>query len=116
MSDKQLSGKVAVVTGASRGLGRQMSAALAAAGASLALVGRDAAALEGVEVSITGHGGRAEVFLADVADEASVGSLHNEIHRRLGDPDILINNAGINVRKPLHELPSRNGAACWAPT
>jgi NAD(P)-dependent dehydrogenase (short-subunit alcohol dehydrogenase family) len=104
VSDRQLSGKVAVITGASRGLGRQMSEALAAAGASLALVGRDSAALEAVQAGITGHGGRAEVFLADVADEASVGSLRNEIHRRLGDPDILINNAGINVRKPLHEF------------
>jgi NAD(P)-dependent dehydrogenase (short-subunit alcohol dehydrogenase family) len=104
VNNGQLTGRVAVITGASRGLGRQIAEALAAAGAAVALAGRDAEALEAVHTAITGRGGKAEKFLADVADETSVSGLRDQVRSRLGAPDILINNAGINIRKPLHEF------------
>jgi NAD(P)-dependent dehydrogenase (short-subunit alcohol dehydrogenase family) len=81
-----------------------MAEALAAAGAAVALVGRDQEALAAARRGITDQGGRAEPFLADVADEAAVSRLAEGVRRQLGAPDILINNAGINIRKPLHEF------------
>jgi NAD(P)-dependent dehydrogenase (short-subunit alcohol dehydrogenase family) len=99
-----LTGRTAVITGASRGLGEQMAKALAAAGATIALVARDAEKLEGVRRAITDNGGRAEVFLADVTKEDEVAKLPQAIGDRLGAPQILINNAGTNLRKNLPEF------------
>jgi NAD(P)-dependent dehydrogenase (short-subunit alcohol dehydrogenase family) len=99
-----LTGRTAVITGASRGLGEQMAKALAAAGATIALVARDAEKLEGVRRAITDNGGRAEVFLADVTKEDEVVKLPQAIGDRLGAPQILINNAGTNLRKNLPEF------------
>jgi NAD(P)-dependent dehydrogenase (short-subunit alcohol dehydrogenase family) len=106
LSERQLEGQVAVVTGASRGLGRQMSEALAAAGAAVALVARDREALKAVRDAVASRGGSAESFIADVTNEAAVNRLADDVRRQLGAPDILINNAGINIRKPLHEFTS----------
>jgi NAD(P)-dependent dehydrogenase (short-subunit alcohol dehydrogenase family) len=100
MTTKVLDGRIAVVTGASRGLGRAMAVELGAAGAKLALVGRDRAKLEE-----TAAEARAEsaVFLADVTDEAQVRALEHAVRERFGHVDILVNNAGMNIRKPLVE-------------
>ena len=106
MSDQQLRARVAVVTGASRGIGRQIANALAEAGATTALVGRDAAALEDTRNAITVRCGRAEVFVADVSEETVVERLRDQVNERLGTPDILINNAGIILRKPMLEFSS----------
>jgi NAD(P)-dependent dehydrogenase (short-subunit alcohol dehydrogenase family) len=100
-----LRGRTALVTGASRGLGRAIAEALAAAGATVALVARDRERLELAATAIRERGGRAEVFLADVSDEASVAALGTAVAERLGERlDILVNNAGINLRKPLVEF------------
>ncbi len=99
-----LDGRIAVITGASKGLGRQMAESLAAAGAVVALVSRSADALEAVAAAVLLRGGRARAFPADVTDEAAVSELAATIRRELGPPDILINNAGINVRKPVVEF------------
>ena len=104
MTEHRLDGRIAVITGASRGLGRQMAEALAEAGAAVALVARNAELLESVKAGIVGHGGKAYAFQADVTSEAEVGSVAEGIRRQAGIPDILINNAGINIRKPLHEF------------
>jgi NAD(P)-dependent dehydrogenase (short-subunit alcohol dehydrogenase family) len=104
MAEHRLDGRVAVITGASRGLGRQMAEALAQAGAAVALVARDAEKLESVRAGIVERGGKAYAFQADVTSEAEVGSVAEGIRSQAGIPDILINNAGINVRKPLHEF------------
>jgi NAD(P)-dependent dehydrogenase (short-subunit alcohol dehydrogenase family) len=90
-----------VVTGASRGLGRAMAVELGAAGAKLALVGRDRAKLE--ETAAEVPGAETEVFLADVTDEAQVRKLEQGVRERFGRVDILVNNAGMNIRKPLVE-------------
>jgi NAD(P)-dependent dehydrogenase (short-subunit alcohol dehydrogenase family) len=96
-----LSNKIALITGASKGLGKAMALALSAAGATVALVSRDASKLSAVQSEISSAGGKAEVFVADVASEAQVDRLEGEVSARLGKVQILINNAGINIRKNL---------------
>jgi NAD(P)-dependent dehydrogenase (short-subunit alcohol dehydrogenase family) len=104
MSDLRLQDKSALVTGASRGLGRSMAMALAAAGARVALVSRDRAKLDGVAGEIRAAGGEAHVFAADVSREDQVLGLEKEVAAAYGHVDILINNAGINIRKPITEF------------
>jgi gluconate 5-dehydrogenase len=104
MANVSLDGRVAVVTGASKGLGKQMAIALAQAGAVVALVARSGEMLEEVKVEIEDEGGKALAVVADVREEAEVARIAGEVRAEAGDPDILINNAGINLRKPLHEF------------
>jgi NAD(P)-dependent dehydrogenase (short-subunit alcohol dehydrogenase family) len=104
MINQRLDGRVAVVTGASKGLGRQMAESLAEAGAAVALVARSGDLLENVRAAITDRGGKAYLFVGDVSVEADVAAIAKEIHRQAGIPDILINNAGTNIRRPLHEF------------
>lgn len=92
--DLGLKGKVAIVTGASRGLGRAMAEALAAEGARLALCARGAEALREVARGLASGG--AEVFAhpADITDEAATRGFVEAATHRLGGVDILVNNAG----------------------
>ena len=99
---RELSGKTALITGASKGLGKAMALSLAEAGATIALVSRDAEKLGEVKREIEQAGGNAEVFTADVSDEQSVNRLQSELSDK--KVQILINNAGINIRKQLHEF------------
>ncbi|MFC5863305.1 SDR family NAD(P)-dependent oxidoreductase [Acidicapsa dinghuensis] len=96
-----LKGRTAVITGGSRGLGEAMAKALADAGAEIALVARDRARLEQVRDEIAAKGAVADVFVADVTREDDVARVAEEIKTRFGNPQILINNAGINIRKNL---------------
>lgn len=104
MSTTNLSGKVALITGGSRGLGRAMALSLSAAGAAIALVARDAEKLASVKAEIEAPGGKAATFVADVVDESSVERLRADVTAQLGAPQILINNAGMNIRKNLTEF------------
>ncbi|MGH9404562.1 MAG: SDR family NAD(P)-dependent oxidoreductase [Terriglobia bacterium] len=104
MSEKELQGKVAVVTGASKGLGKAMAMALSAAGARLALVSRNAEQLNGVAREIGNAGGDAKVFQADLCAEEQVQRLERDVTAAFGPIHILINNAGMNLRKPLVEF------------
>jgi NAD(P)-dependent dehydrogenase (short-subunit alcohol dehydrogenase family) len=99
MSEK-LKGRTAVITGASKGLGEAMAVALAAEGARLALVSRDPVKLEAVADKIRAAGGEAGVFRADVSNETDVRAVEHDVLARFGGVNILINNAGVNVRKP----------------
>jgi NAD(P)-dependent dehydrogenase (short-subunit alcohol dehydrogenase family) len=99
-----LRGKAAVVTGASRGLGRTMAVALAREGVRVALVGRDAGMLAETAEMIRAGGGEAHVFTADVTDETQVRALEEQARAALGTVQILINNAGVNLRKPVTEF------------
>ena len=101
MAEKTLSGRVAVITGASRGLGKAMAMALSGAGAQLAVVARDGEKLRSVQDEIAAAGGSAHVFVADVTDEAQVTRAEGQITAQLGPAQILINSAGINIRKQL---------------
>jgi len=96
-----LKGRTAVITGASRGLGEAMAKAMAGAGAQIALVARDRTRLDQVRDDIEARGGTAAVFVADVTREDEVAKLAEAIGARFGSPQIVINNAGINVRKNL---------------
>jgi NAD(P)-dependent dehydrogenase (short-subunit alcohol dehydrogenase family) len=100
----ELNSRIAIVTGASKGLGKAMALALGSAGAKLALISRDANALNEVRQAIENAGGEAHVFSADVIDEAQVGELERMFLQTFGGVDILINNAGVNLRKPLVEF------------
>jgi NAD(P)-dependent dehydrogenase (short-subunit alcohol dehydrogenase family) len=104
MNERELDGKVAVVTGASKGLGKAMALALGAAGAKIALVARDVDQLNGVKQALENLGGQAQVFPADLLEEEQVRTLEKNVMEAFGGVHILINNAGINLRKPLVEF------------
>src|SRR4051812_35055695 len=104
MTEKSLKNKVALITGASRGLGKAMAVALAGEGAKLALVARDTTRLSAVAKEVEAAGGVAKIFVADVAHEDQVVRLEREVIAAYGGVQILINNAGINLRKPLIEF------------
>ncbi|MCK6553831.1 glucose 1-dehydrogenase [Candidatus Binatia bacterium] len=90
-----LTGRVALITGASKGLGRTIAEALAQAGATVALVSRTRADLEAVADSLAAGGARAIAVSADVTDEASIQDMVAEVLGRCGQIDILVNNAGV---------------------
>ena len=96
-----LKGRTAVITGGSRGLGEAMAKSLAEAGAQIALVARDRARMERVRDEIAAQRGVAELFVTDVTKEDEVGELAEAVKARFGNPQILINSAGINLRKNL---------------
>lgn len=104
MSERVLEGKVAVITGASRGLGKAMALSLAGAGAKLALVARDAAKLEETAAAARALNAEAAVFVGDVTSEAQVREVEKQVIARFGECNILINNAGINIRKKITDF------------
>ncbi|MEJ2009715.1 MAG: SDR family oxidoreductase [Acidobacteriota bacterium] len=104
MANYPLDGRVAVITGASKGLGKQMAEALAQAGAAVVVVARNGELLEKVKAGIESRDGRAHAFVADIRKEDEVSRFAEQVRAQAGVPDILINNAGINLRKSLHEF------------
>jgi 2-deoxy-D-gluconate 3-dehydrogenase len=99
-----LSGKVAIVTGGNGGIGLGMARGLAAAGADIAIVGRNETKSSGAIAELKQYGTRTISVLADVTEEAAVIALVERVGSELGRIDILVNNAGINIRKPPHAL------------
>lgn len=95
-----LSGKVALVTGSSRGIGAAIAKRLAEAGARVAVHGRDAAAAEAVCRAIAAGGGRTMSVLGDVTRAADLERIRAEIEAELGPLDILVANAGGNLSPP----------------
>ena len=89
----ELTGRVALVTGSTRGIGRAIAGTLACAGAKVAVVGRDSARAQTVAGELAG--GAAQGFACDVADVASVTKLVSDVEQALGAVDILVNNAGL---------------------
>jgi gluconate 5-dehydrogenase len=95
-----LSGRAAIVTGTSRGLGQAFARALAGAGADLVLTSRDRAALAEFEAEINKLGRRALSLELDVRDHSSIERMAASAEEAFGHLDILVNNAGCNIRKP----------------
>lgn len=99
-----LSGKVAIVTGGNGGIGFGMAQGLAEAGAAVAIVGRNEAKSIAAANELEQRGAKAISVTADVTDKAAVADMVARVGRELGRIDILINNAGINIRKPPQAL------------
>jgi len=104
MSDRKLEGRTALITGASKGLGKAMALALAEAGARLVLVSRNLEQLTETADAARRFGAAAAVFQADVTDEQQVAQLVRGVTEAYGKLEILINNAGINIRKSVTDF------------
>ncbi|HEX3448090.1 MAG TPA: glucose 1-dehydrogenase [Isosphaeraceae bacterium] len=101
----RLDGKVALVTGGARGLGRVIADALASAGADVAITARQAESAQGAAELIAAMSTRKAIGLAaDVTQRSSVEALVAHVLETLGRLDILVNNAGVNIRGPIEEL------------
>ncbi|MFI7278002.1 SDR family NAD(P)-dependent oxidoreductase [Streptomyces sp. NPDC049879] len=99
-----LEGRVAVVTGGSSGIGRAMAEALARAGASVVVVARRAAGLDATVRDLTDAGCRAARVAADLGSREGVRAAAEEAAAVFGEPDILVNSAGINLRPPMGDM------------
>ncbi|MFN0317409.1 MAG: SDR family NAD(P)-dependent oxidoreductase [Burkholderiales bacterium] len=99
MKPINLTGRVAVITGASRGIGRATALELASAGAKLALVSRNEAKLAETLAMVRAAGAEAEIYLCDVREEAQVKQVADKVKARFGNAHILVNNAGTAIRK-----------------
>lgn len=104
MNQGALLQRIAVVTGASRGLGRAIARALAEAGADVVLMARDNAALQSVAAEVKAVGRRALALPCDVTSEAQVATAAEQVRSAFGAVHILVNSAGINIRKPITEF------------
>ena len=100
-----LSGKVAIVTGGSKGLGLAMAAGLASAGASIMLVNRNREeGMRAAEILSGDFGVKTSSFSADISNEEQTESMVETTLEQFGRLDILINSAGINIRGPIEEI------------
>ncbi|WP_405640339.1 SDR family NAD(P)-dependent oxidoreductase [Streptomyces sp. NBC_00019] len=99
-----LDGRVAVVTGGSSGIGRAIAGALARAGASVVVVARKEAELVATVDELTAAGCRAAWVSGDLSTRAGVRAAAEQVAEVFGEPDILVNSAGINLRPPMGEL------------
>ena len=99
-----LNQKIAVVTGANRGLGKAVALRFAQEGAHILLLGRNEEGLRSVKQLIAQQGGRADVFTVDVTQAEEVTRVAAQIEEAYGRIDILINNAGISIEQPLVDM------------
>jgi gluconate 5-dehydrogenase len=99
-----LSGKTALITGSSRGLGRAMAEGLARAGAKVIINGTNAARVDEVVSAMRADGLAAEGAVFDITDETAIASAFDRFDAEHAEIDILVNNAGIQLRKPMVEL------------
>ena len=99
-----LSGRLAVVTGGSSGIGRAMAVALGRAGARIVLVARDPDRLGETVAELTGHGVRAGAMSVDLADRIALTAAIDQILSAYGEPDVLVNAAAVNRRPPMDRL------------
>ncbi len=101
-----LTGQVAVVTGAARGIGEAIALRLARMGAAMVLIARDSARLTQVKAAVEQQGGKALALPGDLMDPRTVAAFGEQVREQCGRCDILVNNAGVGVlRKPLIDLP-----------
>ena len=111
LNELSLEGKSAIVTGAGRGIGRAIALSLAEAGADVALAARTLSELEDLAAEIQALGSRAFAVPTDVSDSSQVEYMVEATLKEFGSIDVLVNNAGINLRLPLVPLP--DGVPDW---
>src|SRR5580704_6104548 len=102
--DLGLKGKIALVTGSSRGIGRGVALGLAAEGCDVMLTGRDRKALDEVAAAIRKQGPRAAIAVIDLREKDAPAKLIEQVRRELGGLDVLVNNAGATKRGDFLEL------------
>ena len=100
-----INGKIALVTGGGRGIGRAIALSLANAGSVVVVIGRRQDVLDETCGAIKDHGGKALAFICDVADSGMVRSTLERVKAESGPVDILVNNAGMTYSKKFHETP-----------
>jgi len=113
MTSSRLAGKIAIVTGAGRGIGRAIAHALASEGAVVALTARTQAEIEREAEAIRTEGGKAASFAGDVTDQRQVESMVAGVLKQYGTIDILVNNAGVGVFRPVSELSVAEFDTMW---
>ena len=101
-----LTGRRALVTGSSQGIGRALAGGLAGAGAAVVLNGRDAVKLDAAVAQLRAAGAKASGSAFDVTDEAQIADAVGRIERQLGPIDILVHNAGMQHRATLEDFPA----------
>lgn len=109
---KELVGKVAIVTGASRGIGRAISLALAGEGAAVVLAARSIEKLEETAEQVSKAGGQAEIVVTELTEEDSIKNLVKATAEKFGRLDILVNNAGVTHSAPLAETATQDWEKC----
>jgi 3-oxoacyl-[acyl-carrier protein] reductase len=114
VTNQELSQKIAVITGGSRGIGAGIARKLAALGATVVICGRNLASLEQICVRIRSSGAQCEAIVCDVADGKSVAALAARVQQNFGRVDVLVNNAGIGgFSGPLHTMPEEKWDAIF---
>ena len=116
MQELRLDGKVALVTGSNRGLGCGIALHLAQAGADLVVTARRMSALDAVLHEVRASGRRCLARELDVQDVPSIEAAVTRARSEFGRIDVLVNNAGINIRGPAWMSPRMNGMPFWTPT
>jgi len=109
---KQLASKVAIVTGASRGIGRAISVALAQEAATVVLAARSIRKLQETADQVTEAGGKAEIVVTELTEEESIKNLIKTTGEKFGRLDILINNAGVTHSAKLEQTTTENWERC----
>ncbi len=108
MIQEKYIGKTAIVTGASRGIGRNIALTLAEEGMKVIASARNAKDIKDLSDYICDNGGLAEAVEVDLADESSVISLFQKVNQKYGSPGVLINNAGVGAYGPLAEYTTKD--------
>lgn len=103
-----ITGKIVVITGASRGLGKNMALGLAEAGATIVGVATNMDMLEETKKEIQEKGGKCEIYKADISKEEEVQALTAFLEKKFGRADVLINNAGIHRRNLIVDIPKED--------
>jgi 3-oxoacyl-[acyl-carrier protein] reductase len=111
--DLGLAGKACIVTGASRGIGRDVAQRLCAEGASVLLVARDEDALAAAAAACADRGGRAEALAEDVTAHGAAERIVAAARERFDGADVLVNNAGTAKWRPLDQVPDEDWQAAW---
>ena len=109
---ERLAGKVAIVTGAGRGIGRAISVALAHEAATIVLAARSSDTLQEAAEKVTQAGGKAHIVVTELTDEQSIKGLVKETEAEFGRLDVLVNNAGITHSATLEETATEDWERC----